>query len=143
MKKFIMIVLALLLLLMSCTFTFAASEYGEESQGASSRFASVFLVVRNIHIRESYAYPNVTITPKSSTPPDKVEIDVELMRIGSSAPIASWSQTLSKDEGGIYYFGERKKLSLKGTYYLSSVVRCYRGGRLVDTITGDSGTATY
>lgn len=142
MKKMISIALALLLLLLTLTVSFGESTAGEHPQ-AAPRFASVFLVVRNIHIRGSYAYPNVTITPKSSTPPDKVEIDVDLMRTGSSKPIASWSQTLSKGEGGIYYFEEQKKLSLRGTYYLSSVVRCYRGGKLVDTITGDSGTAIY
>lgn len=60
----------------------------------------------------------------------------------SGTTVKSFSQKVYPTDGEIARKGSHK-LTSKGTYYLHVVVKCYKSGKVVETISQDSSTKRY
>lgn len=60
----------------------------------------------------------------------------------SGTTVKSFSQKVYP-KGGEIAWKDRHKLTNKGTYYLHVVVKCYKAGKVVETITQDSASMVY
>lgn len=61
---------------------------------------------------------------------------------GSGTTVKTFSQEVYPVGGKIAWKGSYK-LTSKGTYYLHVVVKCYKSGKVVETITKDSSATKY
>ncbi len=84
-----------------------------------------------------------TVKPKTSTVIDEVKVTFTIDKTSGSNVYnrtwtASWRNLL-----GEYKAEKDYQLPSKGTYILSTKFRCYKNGKLVETILGDDITRTY
>lgn len=84
---------------------------------------------------EGIAMKILVCTP-SNTSLDKVKIEVTLYR-ASGATAASYSQTMDKI-GSTFIFNETANVQISSTYTYKYTAKCYKSGKLVDTVTGTS-----
>lgn len=78
----------------------------------------------------------IWIGTPSSTSLDKVKIEVTLYR-ASGATAASYSQTMDQI-GSTFIFDETAGVKVSSTYTYKYTAKCYKSGKLVDTVTGTS-----
>lgn len=72
---------------------------------------------------------------------DYVHIEAELRRT-SGVLVNSYSEDL-EEIYPTFEFSKSKTVSTRGTYFLKYTLTCYKNGRLVDTISKETVTATY
>lgn len=78
----------------------------------------------------------ILVCAPSSTSLDKVKIEVTLYR-ASGATAASYSQTMDQI-GSTFIFNETANVKVSSNYIYEYTAKCYKSGKLVDTITGTS-----
>ena len=83
----------------------------------------------------------IWVCTPSSTSLDKVNIDVKLYR-SSGVVGASYSQAMTK-QGSTFIFNETAKVKISSTYVYEYTAKCYKNGKLVDTITGRSASVYH
>ena len=80
---------------------------------------------------------DLKVTPKASNPPDKVIVDVEVTKLGSSAPILDVSKTMQySNTFHRFTYSDSCTLGMIGTYRMTAVYKCYRNGKLIEKING-------
>ena len=137
MKRIISILLIVTFVFSSASTCFAQVQM-DESRLVSPNYESV-----NVH-SESFilgmngkAMIDLKVTPKASNPPDKVIVDVEVTKLGSSAPILDVSKTMQySNTFHRFTYSDSCTLGMIGTYRMTAVYKCYRNGKLIEKING-------
>lgn len=83
----------------------------------------------------------IWVCTPSSTSLDKVNIEVTLYR-ASGATAASYSEAMTK-QGSTFVFNETANVKISSTYTYKYTAKCYKNGKLVDTIIGTSASVYH
>ena len=131
MKKILALVLLVVTILGATTAAFAASNVGEISPyyiGTSNHTATLV-------IEDGEARVSATLTPKTSTSLDKVNIRIELINYSTRETVfvddwdTTYQPTLMRFSKAI-----TEPLTDRGTYYAEITFTCYKGNTLIETI---------
>lgn len=83
------------------------------------------------------------LTPKTSTAIDEVKVTFTIDKSsGSNVYNKTWNASWSDLFGG-YKEEQEYQLPSKGTYILSTKFKCYKNGKLIETVYGDDVTKAY
>jgi len=84
-----------------------------------------------------------TIKPKTSTVIDEVKVTFTIDKLsGSNVYNKTWNASWSVLFGG-YKEEQEYQLPRKGAYILHTTFKCYKNGKLIETISGNDVTKTY
>ena len=83
----------------------------------------------------------IWVCAPNSSALDKVNVEVTLKR-ASGAVAATYNQRLEQ-QNNVFLFDETKNVSVSSAYYFEFTAKCYKGGVLVDTLTGTSATIQH
>lgn len=121
----------------------AASNINYQVKTITPYFVGVATAKAIISFDGNMANATIAITPKTSTSIDYVKVSAKLMKVGSSTPIKSWSQTVSASGSGNFIFSEEKSISASGKYYVKATVKCYKNSTVADTLNIESQQLQY
>lgn len=142
MKKIICTVCMVIFILSSVSTCFADIE-DNDIQQIEPRFVGTFLHMERLSISSSgYATTTARLEPKSEDSIDEVKVTMTLKKIDGTlirkkTYDAVWSQTYFE-----FQAADHKQLTDKGAYYLDVTYKCYKDGKLLETLTG-SAADTY
>ncbi len=134
-RKIYALILALILLML----TLQPVAYAEE---VSPRYSGVSAVISTMALEfDSILAYTVDVHPLTQGCLDRVHIDAELRTVGGRI-----EKTYDEDlpyELGVFSFEKRRAVTVEGVYFLRYTVKCYKDGKLIDTITKSTVTASY
>lgn len=136
-KKF----LAVLLVLSTFLFAFQMQAYASSEDFIAPQYAGVSMVSSYMDIDGPILIYTIDVVPFDNDTLDRVHIEAELKTLGGKV-IKSYDEDL--DEGiRLFTFSKRRAVSEEATYYLKYTLTCYKNGKLIDTISKTTRTATY
>ena len=136
--------LALLLAMVTMVSTCFIPDYAVERNtgGVSPCYTGVSSVTSYINIEdECILVCNIDVIPFTNSSLDRVHIEGDLRTLGGKV-IKSYDENLVKTTG-LYTFSKRRAVSEEATYFLEYTLTCYKNGKVVDTISKTTKTATY
>lgn len=139
-KKILAVLLAMVTMLSTCVVPVYAAE--DNTGGISPCYTGVSSVTSYINIEdECILVCNIDVIPFTNSSLDRVHIEGELRTLGGKV-IKSYDEDLVKTTG-LYTFSKRRAVSEEATYFLEYTLTCYKNGKVVDTISKSTKTATY
>jgi len=105
----------------------------------SPRFIGTFMHLEKLSIdSKGYASTAAILEPKTETSIDEVKVTITLKKIDGTlirkkTYDATWSQTYFQ-----FQVSDGKQLVDKGSYYIDVTYKCYKDGKLLETITGSA-----
>ncbi len=84
---------------------------------------------------------SLEVIPFTSSSLDRVHIEAELKTLGGRVE-KTYDEDLTKYTR-LYTFSKRRAVSEEGTYFLEYTLTCYKNGKVIDTISKTTKTATY
>ena len=138
-KKILSLLLALVMVLSTCFIPAYASE--GNMGGISPCYTGVSSVTSSMTITDQVLSYSVDVIPFTDASLDRVHIEAELRTLGGRVD-KLYDEDLDKYTR-LYIFSKRRAVSEEGTYFLHYTLTCYKNGKVIDTITKDTRTATY
>ena len=84
---------------------------------------------------------SLEVIPFTNSSLDRVHIEAELRTLGGRVE-KTYDEDLTKYTR-LYTFSKRRAVSEEGTYFLKYTLTCYKDGKVIDTISKTTRTATY
>ena len=138
-KKILSLLVALVMVLSTCFIPAYASE--GNLGGISPCYTGVSYVTSSMGIDDQILSYSVDVVPFTDASIDRVHIDAELRTLGGRVD-KIYDEDLEKCTR-LYVFQKRRAVSVEGTYFLKYTLTCYKKGKVVDTISETTRTATY
>ena len=145
-KKTTICILTILMVLSSAVCSFANTNNlmtTKENGDITIQYQSISRIDFNLTFNGATANPVIRAIPIKGVTVDRVVVDAKLMKAGNSTPVKTWNETVYANVLREFFWTDSHKVASQGTYYLSATIKAYRGSTLLDTITGESGTAVY
>lgn len=138
-KKVLAILLAMVTMVSICFMPAYASE--GNMGGVSPCYTGVSYVTSSMSIDDQILSYTVDVMPFTDASLDRVHIEAELRTLGGRVD-KTYDEDLEKF-GDLYIFQKRRAVSVEGTYFLKYTLTCYKNGKVIDTISETTKTATY
>lgn len=140
MKKKISTMLMVVTVLLSMTFgqAYALQTNTEE---VAPQYTGVSTVTSSMGIDDQILSYSVDVIPFANDSLDRVHIEAELRTLGGRVE-KTYDEDLDKYTR-LYIFSKRRAVSVEGTYFLKYTLTCYKNGKVIDTISKTTKTATY
>lgn len=138
-KKILAVLLAMVTMLSTCIVPVYAAE--DNTGEISPYYTGVSSVISYMDIDDCILVYNIDVIPFTNSSLDRVHIEADLKTLGGKV-IKSYDEDLVKSTG-LYTFSKRRAVSEEATYFLEYTLTCYKNGKVVDTISKATKTATY
>lgn len=138
-KKILAVLLALVTMLSTCFVPAYALE--PNLDGIAPYYTGVSSVTSAMTITDQVLSYSVDVIPFTDASLDRVHIEAELRTLGGRVD-KTYDEDLDKYTS-LYIFSKRRAVSEEGTYFLKYTLTCYKNGKVVDTISKTTRTATY
>lgn len=115
----------------------------KESGDITIQYQSIAKVDYKLTFNGATANSRIDVVPKGGVVVDRIVADVKLMMIGNATPVKTWKEIVYTNAIGEFTWTGSHKVTSRGTYYFSTTIKSYRRSTLLETITGESGTAVY
>lgn len=135
--KFLASFIAVVMVLTSVVVCFAGSS------GIQPRYVSAKHIAADLSISGAKATAKTVIEPMSSNSLDSVIVTVSIINSGTKETIKTWDKTLSLSSANDFRYENSVTLTAKGKYYTKAVAKCYKGGKLIETLSAESKVQTY
>ena len=136
-------ILAVLLAMVTMLSTSLVQVYALEtnSDGIALCYTGVSYVTSAMGIDDQILSYSVDVVPFTDASLDRVHIEAELRTLGGRVD-KTYDEDLDKYTS-LYIFSKRRAVSEEGTYFLKYTLTCYKNGKVIDTISKTTKTATY
>lgn len=142
MKKIIILVVTVLMLFLSYGTCFAADQTtAPVEDGLIPTYEEARSVIPKLSITSGTASYQVKLEPHSSTGISYVDATLKL--VNSKGTVIKTKTERLYFSAGFFKISDSKKLTAKGTYHAEYVLKAYKSGNLIETIKGNSNSATY
>ena len=138
-KKILAVLLAMVTMLSTCIVPVYAAE--DNTGEISPYYTGVSSVISYMDIDDCILVYNIDVIPFTNSSLARVHIEADLKTLGGKV-INSYDEELVKSKG-LYTFSKRRAVSEEATYFLEYTLTCYKNGKVVDTISKATKTATY
>ncbi|MEY8367323.1 hypothetical protein AALA24_01015 [Anaerovoracaceae bacterium 42-11] len=145
MRKLLRKLLSLCIIIMLFTSTSLCFGETRSEEGIEPKFVGTFL-----HIESFTEGSGATLVPKAILKPkednsfDKVIINIKIKKVSTGTEYFNKSFAPHYDTVRNWYCATTDFTApSKGTYRMDSTYKCYKGGKLIETLKGDPKTATY
>ena len=142
MRKTIIVITVVLCLLFSTMPVWAGTvESMRPEQEVQSPYVYVNWLTLNFTINGGNASCSANLPIKTGQDIDYAQVNASIKK-SSGTTVKTFNQKVYPKGGEIAWKGSHK-LTSRGTYYLHVVVKCYKSGKVVKTITKDSTMKQY
>lgn len=138
-RKLACVVLSVVMVLATCIYSFGAVR--SDNKVVDLQYISTDRVVSDIAVSGSSASYYAKFAPKAGQNISYVKATLKL--VNSSGTIVKTKTETIYESGGYFKISDSKTLSSKGTYHAEYTLKVYKSGSLVETIKGQSVSATY
>ncbi len=138
-KKFLAVLLVMLTVLSTSLVQAYAIEW--DAGAVAPCYTGVSSVTSSMGIDDQILSYSVDVIPFTDASLDRVHIEAELRTLGGRVD-KKYDEDLDKSTS-LYIFQKRRAVSVEGTYFLKYTLTCYKNGKVVDTISKTTRTATY
>lgn len=139
MRKLLCIVLSVVMVLATSVCGFGA--VNPEEEVIKPQYVTTDSVDSRVGISNGTASYYARFEPKTGSSISYVKATLKLVNSAGTV-IKTKTDTIYK-EGGYFKISDSKTLSSKGTYHAEYTLKVYKSGSLVETIKGQSVSATY
>lgn len=142
MKKIIVLLVAALMLFLSYGSCFAAEQTtAPKEEDLVPGYVTTTSVVPRLVINSGTASYQVRLEPETSTSISYVDATLKL--VNSKGTTIKTKTDRLYISAGYFRITDSKKLTAKGSYHAQYILKVYKSGKLVETIKGNSNSATY
>lgn len=135
--KFLASFIAVVMVLTSVVVCFAGSS------SIQPRYVESSTVKADLILSGTTANVSAKVNPVAQNRLDSVSITVSLINSKTKETVKTWNKTLSMSITKDFRYENSVKLTAKGKYYTKAVAKCYKGGKLIETISAESKVQTY
>lgn len=139
MKKILCIILTLMMILATSTFSFGAVKPDDGT--VSPQYAVTGADSAVISISGSKASYEAKLRPSAGQTISYVKATLNL--VNSKGTVVKTKTETIYLSGGYFKISDSKTLTAKGTYHAEYTLKVYKSGSLVETVKGKSNNATY